>query len=86
MDNRPKIIKRKQAQGFEETSVSQPSSELSEDSPILDAVEVPAPPEQLEALYVPPAPSTPTYSDWQHEFRELEWDLEQEDWESLTYD
>lgn len=85
MDKRPKIIKRKAVQEAEETPISEPSPESLEDA-ILDAVEVPAPPEQLEALYIPPAPSTPTYSDWQHEFRELEWNLEQEDWESVMYD
>ncbi|PSB48540.1 hypothetical protein C7B80_05660 [Cyanosarcina cf. burmensis CCALA 770] len=48
-------------------------------------VEVPSSPERWESLGVYPSNSS-TYSQWQQELREIEWEIENDIWESCPYD
>ena len=80
-----KLIKRQPPEATQEVTNSVFSPEEPPASELVEPVEVPTPPEQLEALYVPPL-STATLRDWQREFREIEWECEADAWETQLYD
>lgn len=85
MNKIPKIIKRQPPEATQEVTNWVFSPEEPPASELVEPVKVPTPPEQLEALYVPPL-STPTLKDWQREFREIEWQDDADAWKSQLYD
>jgi hypothetical protein len=99
MEKYRKLIKRQRPEKIEESAdsgaripslnqVTQPIK--SPDAPALEqasdeTAEVPSSPGRWEALNAYPSNSL-TYSQWQQELREIEWEIENEVWESCPYD
>ena len=80
-----KIVKRQPPEAVAEVATNSTSSP---ESPALESVEpetVPAPPEKLETLYLPPS-TTVSLREWQREFREVEWQDDVDAWDSQLYD
>jgi len=99
MEKYQKLIKRQRPEKTEESANSgllastpapadrpMKSSKASvEEQAIDETVEVPSSPERWEPLYVY-TPNSLTYSQWQQELREIEWEIENDIWESCPYD
>ena len=99
MEKYRKLIKRQRAEKTEESadsraripSLDQASQPIkSPEAPVEEqasdeTAEVPSSPERWEPLNVYPSNSL-TYSQWQQELREIEWEIENDIWESCPYD
>ena len=99
MEKYRKLLKRQDLENSEENASAKlrASSRLQTKQPIEspktpvrqqaidEIVEVPSSPERWEPLNVSPSNSL-TYSQWQQELREIEWEIENDIWESCPYD
>ncbi len=85
MNEHPKIIKRQQPTAPEANLAPLPPV-YSSSVESIESVEMPAPLEHLEALDMPSAPITPTYSQWYREFDLDNWADKEDTWEFETDD
>ena len=99
MEKYRKLIKRQRPEKTEESADSRariPSLDQaaqpikSPEAPVEEqasdeTAEVPSSPERWEPIEVY-TPNSSTYSQWQQELREIEWEIENDIWESCPYD
>ncbi|URD53696.1 hypothetical protein [Chroococcidiopsis sp. CCNUC1] len=99
MEKYHKLIKRQRSAKSEESADSGlPASTLAQaerpikspkapdgEQEIDETAAVPSSPERWEPIEVY-TPNSLTYSQWQQELREIEWEIENEVWESCPYD
>jgi len=99
MEKYRKLIKRQQLEKSEESTDSRSrASSLAQNKQPIKSLEAIAPeqaideivavsssPERWEPIEVYPSNSS-TYSQWQQELREIEWEIENDIWESCPYD
>ncbi|PSB46816.1 hypothetical protein C7B80_11600 [Cyanosarcina cf. burmensis CCALA 770] len=87
LQKREKSVEAQKLEASSETLPSPPSESPAEAvwQPFRERAEVPSLPEGWEAIDVQPFNST-SLSQWQQELREIEWEIENEVWESCPYD
>jgi hypothetical protein len=99
MEKYRKLVKRQRPEKIEKSADSglsastpapanqriKPSNAPVEEQAIDEAAEVLSSPDRWEAIEVYPSNSS-THSLWQQELREIEWEIENEIWESCPYD